>query len=113
MLLLHAAPGASATLARGPCRGETLAPSWLLRMAPTHHGCLVTLGTRVPRRAARRAPVFAQMRAFSSNYPEHVILPMPALSPTMTHGTLVRWEVQEGDEVAAGDSIAEVRVLRV
>lgn len=49
------------------------------------------------------------MRAFSSNYPEHVTLPMPALSPTMTHGTLVRWEVQEGDEVAAGDSIAEVR----
>lgn len=45
---------------------------------------------------------------FSGSLPEHVTLPMPALSPTMTHGTLVSWEVQEGDAIAAGDSIAQV-----
>jgi len=33
---------------------------------------------------------------------------MPALSPTMTEGTLARWLKQEGDEIAPGDAIAEV-----
>ncbi|WP_066826437.1 pyruvate dehydrogenase complex dihydrolipoamide acetyltransferase [Sphingomonas mali] len=35
-------------------------------------------------------------------------LRMPALSPTMEEGTLARWLVKEGDEVAAGDVIAEI-----
>lgn len=33
---------------------------------------------------------------------------MPALSPTMTEGTIARWLVKEGDEVSAGDVIAEI-----
>ena len=33
---------------------------------------------------------------------------MPALSPTMTEGTLARWLVREGDSVSAGDVIAEI-----
>ncbi len=33
---------------------------------------------------------------------------MPALSPTMTEGTLAKWLVKEGDEVSAGDVIAEI-----
>jgi pyruvate dehydrogenase E1 component beta subunit len=33
---------------------------------------------------------------------------MPALSPTMTEGTLARWLKQTGDAVAAGDLIAEI-----
>src|SRR3954469_5096875 len=33
---------------------------------------------------------------------------MPALSPTMTEGTLARWLKKEGDEVKAGDIIAEI-----
>ncbi|GGD25118.1 pyruvate dehydrogenase complex E1 component subunit beta [Aureimonas glaciei] len=33
---------------------------------------------------------------------------MPALSPTMEEGTLSRWLKQEGDNVAAGDVIAEI-----
>ena len=33
---------------------------------------------------------------------------MPALSPTMTEGTLARWHVKEGDEVRSGDVIAEI-----
>ncbi|MDA0701828.1 MAG: pyruvate dehydrogenase complex E1 component subunit beta [Proteobacteria bacterium] len=33
---------------------------------------------------------------------------MPALSPTMTEGTLARWLKKEGDAVAAGDVIAEI-----
>ncbi len=33
---------------------------------------------------------------------------MPALSPTMTEGTLARWLKKEGDPVASGDVIAEI-----
>lgn len=33
---------------------------------------------------------------------------MPALSPTMTEGTLARWLVAEGEEVRSGDVIAEI-----
>src|SRR5690348_9753043 len=33
---------------------------------------------------------------------------MPALSPTMEEGTLAKWHVKEGDEVHAGDVIAEI-----
>ena len=33
---------------------------------------------------------------------------MPALSPTMTEGTLSRWLKKEGEDVRAGDVIAEI-----
>jgi pyruvate dehydrogenase E2 component (dihydrolipoamide acetyltransferase) len=33
---------------------------------------------------------------------------MPALSPTMTEGTLARWLKREGDTIVAGDVIAEI-----
>lgn len=33
---------------------------------------------------------------------------MPALSPTMSSGNLVEWKVKEGQEITAGDLIAEV-----
>ena len=34
---------------------------------------------------------------------------MPALSPTMTEGTLAKWLVKEGDDVSAVDVIAEIQ----
>ncbi|MCK5445059.1 MAG: pyruvate dehydrogenase complex E1 component subunit beta [Rhodospirillaceae bacterium] len=33
---------------------------------------------------------------------------MPALSPTMTEGTLAKWLVKEGDTISSGDVIAEI-----
>ncbi len=33
---------------------------------------------------------------------------LPAMSPTMTEGTLAKWCVKEGDSVAAGDVLAEI-----
>ena len=33
---------------------------------------------------------------------------MPALSPTMTEGSLAKWHVKVGDEVNPGDVIAEI-----
>jgi pyruvate/2-oxoglutarate dehydrogenase complex dihydrolipoamide acyltransferase (E2) component len=35
-------------------------------------------------------------------------LQMPALSPTMSQGNIAAWKVKEGQEVAAGDVLAEV-----
>lgn len=34
---------------------------------------------------------------------------LPALSPTMQTGTIARWEKKEGEKIAEGDLIAEVR----
>ena len=33
---------------------------------------------------------------------------MPALSPTMTEGNLVKWHVKEGDTISSGDVVAEI-----
>ena len=64
-----------------------------------------------------------------SSYPEHTVVPMPALSPTMETGAVVRpiyqdkdnpcvvlhsigsivaWNIKEGEKFEAGDSICEV-----
>ena len=34
---------------------------------------------------------------------------MPALSPTMTTGTIVKWLKKEGDEIEPGDALAEIQ----
>ncbi len=33
---------------------------------------------------------------------------MPALSPTMSQGNLTSWNVKEGQEVTAGDVLAQI-----
>ena len=38
---------------------------------------------------------------------------MPALSPTMTEGNLTKWLVTEGQQVKAGDVIAEIETDKV
>lgn len=49
----------------------------------------------------------APLRMFSS-YPEHELLQLPALSPTMESGVIARWNKKEGEFISAGDIIAEV-----
>merc|ERR1712198_257233 len=43
-----------------------------------------------------------------SDYPPHVKVPLPALSPTMELGTIVSWEKKEGDQVSEGDLLCEI-----
>jgi pyruvate dehydrogenase E2 component (dihydrolipoamide acetyltransferase) len=43
-----------------------------------------------------------------ADYPAHEVLAMPALSPTMEQGNLAEWKVKAGDEVAAGDILADI-----
>ena len=59
-------------------------------------------------RAALDASARARFASSSSTLPEHVVLPMPALSPTMERGGIARWHRAIGDEIKAGDAIADV-----
>mmetsp|Transcript_17551 Transcript_17551/g.36356 ORF Transcript_17551/g.36356 Transcript_17551/m.36356 type:complete len:179 (+) Transcript_17551:114-650(+) len=43
-----------------------------------------------------------------SNLPDHTIVGMPALSPTMESGTLSKWSLKEGSTFNAGDVLAEI-----
>jgi len=42
------------------------------------------------------------------DYPDHMVVPFPALSPTMESGTIAKWEISEGDEFSAGSVIASI-----
>lgn len=44
----------------------------------------------------------------SDEYPEHHVINLPALSPTMEMGTIVSWEKKEGDQVSEGDLLCEI-----
>ena len=44
----------------------------------------------------------------AEDYPPHQVLRLAALSPTMTHGGIARWTKTEGEEITAGDVVAEV-----
>lgn len=43
-----------------------------------------------------------------SDLPYHIVVGMPALSPTMESGTLAEWNVKEGESFIAGDSLAKI-----
>jgi len=43
-----------------------------------------------------------------SDLPYHLVVGMPALSPTMEAGVIAEWKVKEGDTFIAGDSLAEI-----
>lgn len=43
-----------------------------------------------------------------SSLPEHQLLGMPGLSPTMTVGNIVKYHVKVGDKLAAGDMICDI-----
>lgn len=43
-----------------------------------------------------------------SSYPKHMVVGMPALSPTMTSGTISVWKKNIGDKCIPGDTIAEI-----
>ncbi|KAJ0985366.1 hypothetical protein J5N97_003722 [Dioscorea zingiberensis] len=44
----------------------------------------------------------------SSADPPHLVLEMPALSPTMNQGNIAKWRKKEGDKIDVGDVICEI-----
>lgn len=65
---------------------------------------MLTRGLRV---LASNLLIKPSQRLFGS-LPDHDTLKMPALSPTMTEGTIVKWNKKEGDKVSPGDVMFEV-----
>ncbi|XP_040907720.1 dihydrolipoyllysine-residue acetyltransferase component of pyruvate dehydrogenase complex, mitochondrial [Toxotes jaculatrix] len=57
-----------------------------------------------PAAAAAAAPPAAP----GSSYPTHMKIALPALSPTMTMGTVQRWEKKVGEKLSEGDLLAEI-----
>ncbi|KAI9326889.1 2-oxoacid dehydrogenases acyltransferase-domain-containing protein [Obelidium mucronatum] len=62
--------------------------------------------------AINTRPSFANkdlIRGYASKtYPPHVVMNMPALSPTMTQGNIGAWKKQIGDEINPGDVLVEI-----
>lgn len=53
-------------------------------------------------------PAAAPPAAPGSSYPTHMKITLPALSPTMTMGTVQRWEKKVGEKLSEGDLLAEI-----
>jgi len=60
-------------------------------------------------RVAQRR-VFSRLRwlRWASSLPEHVVLEMPALSPTMSQGNIIKWLIKEGEGFSTGDAICDI-----
>ena len=72
--------------------------------------CAFTTATALCRRAALPAPQAALFHASSRvlDLPYHIVVGLPALSPTMESGSLAEWYVAEGDAITAGDAVAKI-----
>ena len=57
---------------------------------------------------ASAAPPLAPAGSPSASFPVHEVMTMPALSPTMAEGSLLKWKKSVGDQVEAGDVLAEI-----
>jgi len=57
-----------------------------------------------PAPAAAAAPAATP----AADLPYHIVVGMPALSPTMEAGTISKWNVAEGESFSAGDSLAVI-----
>ncbi|XP_043682515.1 dihydrolipoyllysine-residue acetyltransferase component of pyruvate dehydrogenase complex, mitochondrial isoform X1 [Vespula pensylvanica] len=49
-----------------------------------------------------------QQLRFYADFPDHIKVQLPALSPTMETGTIVSWQKKEGDKLNEGDLLAEI-----
>jgi len=58
--------------------------------------------------AVRRG--FSRLRClrWASSLPEHDVLEMPALSPTMSQGNIIKWLIKEGESFSTGDAICDI-----
>ena len=71
-------------------------------------GAAAEASTTAEEPASKPAPSESSSSAPSASYPDHEVMSMPALSPTMSQGNIVAWKKKEGDEVQPGDVFAEV-----
>ncbi|XP_063975916.1 dihydrolipoyllysine-residue acetyltransferase component of pyruvate dehydrogenase complex, mitochondrial [Diachasmimorpha longicaudata] len=68
------------------------------KLLPRNQGC----------NALRPIGPWRQQFRFYADYPDHVKVTLPALSPTMETGTIISWQKKEGDKLNEGDLLAEI-----
>lgn len=49
-----------------------------------------------------------QQLRFYADFPDHIKIQLPALSPTMETGTIISWHKKEGEKLNEGDLLAEI-----
>ncbi|KAJ2466666.1 pyruvate dehydrogenase complex dihydrolipoamide acetyltransferase component (E2) [Coemansia sp. RSA 2337] len=70
---------------------------------------VVARSTAGLRARSTAAPVSGLARQYSSkSYPDHQLVGMPALSPTMTQGNVGQWQKSVGDKIEPGDVLVEI-----
>ncbi|KJE88834.1 dihydrolipoamide S-acetyltransferase [Capsaspora owczarzaki ATCC 30864] len=106
----HSATRASASTAQPQqhVRRGTYTPSALAA-----HSCCVASVCAVHGKPLQQLHHASSSRAFtsmaaSSRAPAPMRVKLPALSPTMTEGTVLKWSKKEGDKVAAGEVLFEL-----
>ncbi|KAM4015966.1 dihydrolipoyllysine-residue acetyltransferase component of pyruvate dehydrogenase complex, mitochondrial isoform 2-T2 [Anomaloglossus baeobatrachus] len=72
--------------------------------APAASAAPTTAAPPPPSAPAPPSPV----QAPGSSYPTHMKIMLPALSPTMTMGTIQKWEKKVGERLSEGDLLAEI-----
>ena len=75
---------------------------------PSHDSMIFAsaLATHIPVHYSSRN--FTQSIAVSDDLPYHIVVGMPALSPTMETGILSEWYVEEGAGFSAGEALAKI-----
>lgn len=72
----------------------------------SHITCTAT--ARLPTTTATTVASMNRRWLSSGELPYHIVVGMPALSPTMSSGTISKWNVGDGDSFSAGDSLAVI-----
>ncbi|KAJ2689184.1 pyruvate dehydrogenase complex dihydrolipoamide acetyltransferase component (E2) [Coemansia spiralis] len=109
------ATSVSSQLARLLSRSARLATPATARMSARASARHISTTRAVARSAAGLrvnntvAPVSGLARQYSSkSYPDHQLVGMPALSPTMTQGNVGQWQKSVGDKIEPGDVLVEI-----
>ncbi|KAL3907324.1 MAG: hypothetical protein SGARI_003591 [Bacillariaceae sp.] len=69
------------------------------------------LSRNLLRKAAATTPTcrhFSPTAIAAADLPYHIVVGMPALSPTMETGILAEWSLAEGAEFSAGEAVAKI-----
>jgi pyruvate dehydrogenase E2 component (dihydrolipoamide acetyltransferase) len=62
----------------------------------------------LPTRNVLRTGFNAHVVRYYASFPDHQVVKMPALSPTMQAGNIGAWQKKAGDTIAPGDVLVEI-----
>jgi len=94
---------ASSQIQRRAAKISSVSSSFIARKSSTYTRPTFRQGLLL----RRSEEAFLCSRGFA-DYPSHIKVALPALSPTMEMGTIVSWEKKVGDQVSEGDLLCEI-----